>query len=68
MTVSKEETLTQNEDVHFYWITVAADWEEEEASTLMTLMIDHCITIRGFARVSAYTNRKIKREYRDQRH
>ena len=63
---SKRETLTPNKDVQFYWITVATDWGEEEASTLMNLMIYHQITIGGFSHVAAYmelTSRKIKREF-----
>ena len=63
---SKREILTPNKDVQFYWITVATDWGEEKASTLMNLMIYQRITIRGFSHVAAYmelTSRKIKREF-----
>ena len=51
-------------------ITVAADWEEEEASTHMNLMIDHWITIRGFSHAAAYGNlqeEKSKGSLEDQR-
>jgi len=46
--------ISENEDVKFYWSMVANNWVEEEANTLIAMMIDHWVTMRGFSYTSAF--------------
>ena len=45
--------LNKSEDVLFYWSTLAANWEADEAASLLQIIIDHWVTTRGFSHVSA---------------
>lgn len=53
----KEEVIqkvTENEEVVHNWSLVAANWEAEEASVLMDMMVQQWVTIRGFSYASAF--------------
>ncbi len=43
------ESILTNEDVLFYWTMVAAEWEEEVEKTLLQMICDLWITVRGFS-------------------
>lgn len=45
--------ITSDDDVQFYWIMLAVEWEEEEAQELLRLIVQHWITLRGFSFASA---------------
>lgn len=47
-------SVAENEDVLFYWSTISANWLEEEAQELLTLMVKHWVTTRGFSFVSSF--------------
>ena len=57
------EIIKNNDDVQFSWSLVAADWEEEEAQALLSLIIDLWITIRGFSFASSWIE-KYKTEHK----
>ena len=46
--------IENNEDVCFYWCMVCAEWEEKTSQTLLSMIIDEWITIRGFSAVSGW--------------
>ena len=46
--------LNKSEDIVFHWSTLAANWEACEAASLLQIIIDHWVTIRGFSHVSAF--------------
>ena len=46
--------IENNEDVCFYWCMVCAEWEEKTSQTLLSMIIDEWITIRGFSTVSGW--------------
>ena len=48
------ETICVNEDVLFYWSIIGCNWEEEAASSLLHLVIEHWLTVRGFSFTSAF--------------
>ena len=42
--------ICKNDDVLFYWATIASDWEENEANALLQIMlVEHWVTIRGYS-------------------
>ena len=43
------ECILSDEDVLFYWTIVAAEWEEEAEKTLLRMICELWITIRGFS-------------------
>ena len=45
--------LMINEDEH-YWDTLSINWSEEDRVLLLSMIIDHWITVRGFAYTSAW--------------
>ena len=47
-------TICANEDVLFYWSIIGCNWEEEAASSLLQLVIEHWLTVRGFSFTSAF--------------
>ena len=42
-------SIASNEDVLFYWSMLSADADEEDTQTLLKMMIELWVTIRGFA-------------------
>ena len=46
--------LQSNVDIEYYWELVSENWGEKESSTLLSLIIDHWITVRGFAYASTW--------------
>lgn len=48
------ESISKDEDVLFYWSLVSVNWEEEDAKTLLCMIIEHWITIQGFSNASAF--------------
>ena len=47
-------SIASNEDVLFYWSMLSADADEEDAQTLLKMMIELWVTIRGFAFASSW--------------
>ena len=41
--------ICKNDDVLFYWATIASDWEENEANALLQMLVEHWVTIRGYS-------------------
>ena len=51
------ETIMASDDVQFYWIIVAADFEiddEEVHKILLSMVVELFLTMRGFSYVSSY--------------
>ena len=46
--------IRDNEDVQFLWSIVSADWEEESAASLLQMIVNHWVRIRGFSYASAW--------------
>ena len=46
--------VMESGDVQLYWSVVSADWEEDESKTLLRLVVELFITIRGFSDASAW--------------
>ena len=46
--------LTQNDDVQFYWSIVSSNWTDTVSSTLLDLLLDQWITIRGHSTATAW--------------
>ena len=49
----KEEILT-DEDVLFHWAIASANWDEEESTPLLPMIVQLWVTIRGFAYASGW--------------
>lgn len=49
----REEILT-DEDVLFHWAIVSANWDEEESTPLLPMIVQLWVTIRGFAYASGW--------------
>ena len=47
-------TIVMDEDVLFYWCIVAADMDEENATTLLQMIVESWVTIRGFPFAGAW--------------
>ena len=47
-------TITEDEDVLFFWTILAAEWEQEEETTLLPMVIELWLTIRGFSFCKSY--------------
>ena len=47
-------TIVMDEDVLFYWYIVAADMDEENATTLLQMIVESWVTIRGFSFAGAW--------------
>ena len=47
-------SIASNEDVLFYWSMLSADADEEDAQTLLKMVIELWVTIRGFAFASSW--------------
>ena len=47
-------SIASNEDVLFHWSVLTADAEEEDAQTLLKMVIELWVTIRGFAFASSW--------------
>ena len=43
------QAMNQNEDVLFYWSMVSANWESEEASVLLDMIMELWVTMHGFS-------------------
>ena len=46
--------IISNEEVEYYWDIL---WAEKEGEILLSLIVDHRITVRGFAYTSAWMER-----------
>lgn len=46
--------LTANDDVGQYWDVLSINWTEEDGKLLLSMIIDHWITVRGFAYTSMW--------------
>ncbi len=55
------EAMKKNKDVKFYWSSVAANWESEEAAVVLDMIMEQWIIIRGFSCVSAFIEQYKKR-------
>lgn len=49
----REEILTK-EDVLFHWAIVSANWDEEESTPHLPMIVQLWLTIRGFAYASGW--------------
>ena len=49
-----KQALVVNEDVQFLWSMISADWEEASASTLLQMIVNQWVKIRGFSHVGAW--------------
>ena len=47
-------TIVRNEDVLFYWCIAAADMDEENSTTLLQMIVESWVTIRGFSFAGAW--------------
>ena len=41
--------LMTNDEVDFHWEALSTNWEEQESKALLSIIIDHYLTIRGHA-------------------
>ena len=41
--------IISNEEVEYYWDILSVNWAEIEGKLLLSLIVDHWITVRGFA-------------------
>lgn len=49
------ESMACNEDVLAHWAELSVNWAEEEAKkVLLTLIIEHWVTVRGFSFTSSF--------------
>ena len=48
------EKLLSNHTVRLLWEALSANWGEEESHALLSMIVDHYITVRGFAFVSQW--------------
>ena len=48
------ESILHDEDVSFHWALLSGDWEEEEERTLLPMIVDLWVTMRGFSYGSAW--------------
>lgn len=46
--------VQSDEQVQMYWELISTNWGEEEGRVLLSAIIDHYITVRGFAHTSAW--------------
>lgn len=46
--------VRDNVDVRFLWSIVSAEWEEESASALLQMIVNHWVKIQGFSYSSAW--------------
>lgn len=46
--------ILENNDVQVYWESLSREWEEEVASSLLKLIVEHWITVRGYSQASAF--------------
>ena len=44
--------ILKNEDVLYYWSELSSNWEEEDSGQLLHMIVELCVTERGFAYVS----------------
>ena len=49
-----KEVIVTGEDVLFHWAIVSASWDEEEATTLLPMIVQLWVTMRGFSYASAW--------------
>ena len=49
--------ICKNDDVLFYWATIASDWEENEANALLQMLVEHWVTIRGYSFTSSFVEK-----------
>ena len=49
--------ICKNDDVLFYWATIASDWEENEANALLQTLVEHWVTIRGYSFTSLFVEK-----------
>ena len=47
-------SVSENEDVLFFWSLVSANWSMKEADTLLRMIVEQWITVRGFSFTSAF--------------
>lgn len=46
--------ICDNEDVKFFWSMLSAGWDQQSASTLLEMIVDEWVKIRGFSYASAW--------------
>ena len=51
---SAKEEILEDDDFLFTWSILSVNWEEEESTLLMGLIVDHWITLRGFSHASSF--------------
>ena len=49
-----QQAIIRNEDVHFLWSILSADWEDKTASALLQMVISEWVKIRGFSYASCW--------------
>ncbi len=47
-------SVTTNEDVLFYWCMITTLLEEEESDTLLSIILSHWVTVRGFSFANSF--------------
>ena len=45
--------LIKNEDVQFYWSMISSNWEDKESSTLLSMIVDVWIKVRGYSHTAS---------------
>ena len=48
------ENILESDDVQVYWESLSSEWEDEVASILLKLIVEHWVTIRGYSQASAF--------------
>ena len=51
---SVKSQVVEDEDVQFYWSIISVNWEDETATTLLNMIIDMWIKIRGHSTAKAW--------------
>lgn len=46
--------VKNNPSVKYYWSLLAVNWEEDEETVLLDMIINHWITVRGFSHAGAF--------------
>ena len=51
---SVKNKVVEDEDTQFYWSIISANWEDETATTLLKMIMDMWIKIRGHSTANAW--------------
>ena len=49
-----KQTIIQNDNVQFFWSIVCKEWEGKVGDILLEMIVNECVTIRGFSYASAW--------------